>query len=288
MKRLTALFIMTIFLTLVPTVLAQTPNRSRSNASTSATPTRTENPRVRPSTPAANVRDRVATQVAEVKNKNRYIVGTINEISGTTLMVTVRNTVVEVKTDTTTKIFDLQNGRRQIAFGALRVKDKIGAVGIANGDTTGTATLIARIPAETNRPQTIVGTINQVIVATPSASTTRTTTATASATITITQKTGTSSAVLITKDTKILGSVTPAPKPENLKTGQKVVVVARNISGTLTATHLIVIGESRLTPTPRREATRSAATNSARPSTSSARPTTTRTVSPTTTLTPTP
>ncbi len=237
MKRLTGLFLLTLFLTFASTVWAQTPTRPRTSTPSSTT----------------GVRDKVATQVAEIKSRSQFLTGKIASITGTSLVITqTSGQTVTLETTSTTKFIDLTLTKKTITLANLKKGDDVAAVGLAPTDRVGTAKLIAKIPVRVSRT-TLVGTITNVQIATGSAALKN-----PSATVTLRVKTGTSSAVLVNNSAKLKIQGSDTPTLTDLKVGQRALVTGAK--GTpLTATNFFVIGQNpQVTPTPTKVSTRSA------------------------------
>lgn len=239
MKRLAGLFLLTIFLTFTPAVLAQTPGRLRT-ASPSSTPP---------------VREKVATRVSEIKSNSKFVSGKITLLTDTTLTIQpTGEPSITVTTSSTTKFIDLLTTKRTITIKSLRAGDLVSVVGVSPAESSGTARLVARTLSPKTRA-TLVGTVTNVQMATSSGILK---TATSSAEITLKVKTGTSSAVLVNTTTKLKITGLIAPTLNDLKVGQRALVTGAK-GAPFTASNFVVISQNSLvTPTPSKVSTKSA------------------------------
>lgn len=251
MKKMVLLTGFLIFVTFTPAVLAQTPTRLRAT-----TPSETI------AEQAQQLNDRIATNVATLKNKNRHIVGKITTVGSNSITLLPGSGLpVTVTVGATTKIYDYVGGKKIITFNDLKVGNQVAVVGIEPNERSGIAILIFKL-TEPVKHQALFGTITKIDIATASA---KVSTSSASlATLTVTLKVGTGAQVIITKDTKINIPTISKPTLKDLKLGQKAVAtgIIDSQKGFL-ANKFIVIGQGTLNPTP------SIATGSARQETQS-------------------
>lgn len=245
MKRLVGLSILTLFLTLTGMVSAQTPTRLRSSTQ-SATPV--EN--------VTTIKEKIATQVAVIKNSNKYVVGKIITISAPTITIlTDSGRTVSVQTNQTTKITSAINPKKTITFKNLLVGDRIAANGISSEESAGLAKIVYQLPIPNPRT-TIVGTVTSVKAATASASINNTNHTVAEVSVKL--RTGTTVSVLITDSTKIKVLNVQKLTVDDIKVGQKVIVTGPKTTGAIPANYFFVFREEPLAlPNINNEATNS-------------------------------
>jgi hypothetical protein len=239
-KRLIALSLLTLFLILTPAVLAQTPSRVRSAS-----------PSSQPAGRADEIKDRIATRVAETRSQTHFVVGKIVTIDRPNLVVNLTGgRSLNVQTDSKTKFFDMTlPTRKTTTLANLRVGERVAVIGLSPADSSGLAKIIMKLPAERLRT-TLLGTITKIETATASGRLQAE--STSSATVTLRHRSGTSSAILISADTKLKIRSVTSPTVASLKVGQKAVVTGPKGVDPMPASNFHVLGDD---PRANREAT---------------------------------
>lgn len=282
MKKTALLTALLLFVTLTPTVLAETSTLGRSStppgllkkAETKPITTKTTGADKK-SEKSMDIKTRIATPVGTLKDRNRHIIGKITALgSNSFTLLANNNAAINVTVDSNTKYFDWQGPKKAITFASLKVGNRLSVVGIAPGESSGVAVIIYRL-VEPERHAAYFGTITKIDIASSSATGSanllgkKTKPATASAvlaTITLRLRIGTSAAVLITRDTKFKITGLKNALLSDLKIGQKVVTTGiLDTLNNLIAKNFIVIANGRITDN------NSSASGSAHPASNSAK-----------------